>query len=122
MRELKNAIERSVYRAAESDKPIGQILFDPFVSPFSLASVQDAPAAVSGALPQTVVTPLRDHELPDDFRQAVAEFEQQLLRRALERAQFKQTTAAKLLGLRKHALTKSSDAESDTDAPDDDAE
>jgi psp operon transcriptional activator len=131
VRELKNAIERSVYRAAEPDKPIGQILFDPFVSPFSLASVQDAPAAVSGALPQTVVTPLRDHELPDDFRQAVAEFEQQLLRRALERAQFKQTTAAKLLGLsyhqlrsllRKHALTKSSDAESDTDAPDDDAE
>ena len=129
MRELKNAIERSVYRAAEPDKPIDQILFDPFVSPFSLASVQGEPAAASVVQPQPVVTPLRDHELPDDFRQAVAEFEQQLLRRALERAQFKQTTAAKLLGLsyhqlrsllRKHALTKSSDAE--TDAADDDAE
>ena len=81
--------------------------------------------------PQPVVTPLRDHELPDDFRQAVAEFEQQLLKRALERAQFKQTTAAKLLGLsyhqlrsllRKHALTKSSDTDGDSDSPDDDAE
>ena len=127
--ELKNAIERSVYRAAEPDKPIGQILFDPFASPYSLASIQGEPAASSPVQPQTaVVTPLRDHELPDDFRQAVAEFEQQLLKRALERAQFKQTTAAKLLGLsyhqlrsllRKHSLTKSSDTETDSD---DDAE
>ncbi len=135
VRELKNAVERSVYRAAEPDKPIGQILFDPFASPFSLATIQPEPAAGSAAQPhgqpQPVVTPLRDHELPDDFRQAVAEFEQQLLKRALERAQFKQTTAAKLLGLsyhqlrsllRKHALTKSSDNETDSDAPDDDAE
>jgi psp operon transcriptional activator len=135
VRELKNAIERSVYRAAEPDKPIGQILFDPFASPFSLATIQPEPAAASAMQPHgqppPVVTPLRDHELPDDFRQAVAEFEQQLLKRALERAQFKQTTAAKLLGLsyhqlrsllRKHALTKSSDNETDADAPDDDAE
>ena len=135
VRELKNAVERSVYRAAEPDKAIGQILFDPFASPFSLAAIPSEPAAESAtqrqAQPQPVVTPLRDHELPDDFRQAVAEFEQQLLKRALERAQFKQTTAAKLLGLsyhqlrsllRKHALTKSSDNETDADAPDDDAE
>jgi psp operon transcriptional activator len=132
VRELKNAVERSVYRAAEPEKAIGQILFDPFASPFSLAGVQPEPASAPVARPQAaVVTPLRDHELPDDFRQAVAEFEQQVLRRALERAQFKQTTAAKLLGLsyhqlrsllRKHALTKSSDAETDADTPDDDAE
>ena len=129
VRELKNAVERSVYRAAEPDKPIGQILFDPFASPYSLATGQPEPASSLVAQPPPVVTPLRDHELPDDFREAVAEFEQQLLRRALERAQFKQTTAAKLLGLsyhqlrsllRKHALTKSSDA--DTDPADDDAE
>jgi psp operon transcriptional activator len=129
VRELKNAVERSVYRAAEPDKPIDEILFDPFASPYSLAATQPEPASSSAAQQQPVVTPLRDHELPDDFRQAVAEFEQELLRRALERAQFKQTSAAKLLGLsyhqlrsllRKHALTKSSDAE--TDAADDDAE
>ena len=115
VRELKNAVERSVYRAAEPDKPIGQILFDPFASPFSLAPTQPEPSAQAGAVPEPLVTPLRDHELPDDFRQAVAEFEQQVLKRALERAQFKQTTAAKLLGLsyhqlrsllRKHSLTK----------------
>jgi psp operon transcriptional activator len=131
VRELKNAVERSVYRAAEPDKAIGQILFDPFSSPYSLALVPAEPSAAAVTQSQPVVVPLRDHELPDDFRQAVAEFEQQLLKRALERAQFKQTTAAKLLGLsyhqlrsllRKHALTKSSDNETDADAADDDAE
>ena len=49
------------------------------------------------------------------IRGAVASFERQVLRRALERAQFKQTVAAKLLGLsyhqfrsllRKHGLAK----------------
>ena len=113
VRELKNAVERSVYRAAEPDKPIGEILFDPFASPYSLGTDEPQPTA-SAAEP--AVASLRDHELPDDFRAAVAEFEQQVLKRALERAQFKQTTAAKLLGLsyhqlrsllRKHSLTKS---------------
>ena len=42
--------------------------------------------------------------LPSNFREAVASFEQELLQRALERAQFKQTTAAKLLGLSYHQL------------------
>jgi psp operon transcriptional activator len=113
VRELKNAVERSVYRAAEPDKPIGEILFDPFASPYSLGTDEPQPGA--GAA-EPAVASLRDHELPDDFRAAVAEFEQQVLKRALERAQFKQTTAAKLLGLsyhqlrsllRKHSLTKS---------------
>ena len=61
-------------------------------------------------------------EIPGDFRSAVAAFEQRVLRRALERAQFKQTTAAKLLGLsyhqlrsllRKHALAKSANGDAD---------
>jgi len=116
VRELKNAVERSVYRAAEPDKAIGEILFDPFASPYSLAAPQSEPAAAAAASAEPLVAPLRDHELPDDFRAAVADFEQQVLKRALERAQFKQTTAAKLLGLsyhqlrsllRKHSLTKS---------------
>ena len=53
--------------------------------------------------------------MPADFRAAVAAFERQVLSRALERAQFKQTVAAKILGLsyhqvrsllRKHGLAK----------------
>jgi psp operon transcriptional activator len=117
VRELKNAVERSVYRADEPDKPIETILFDPFASPFGLAAPRSDPEAG----PPTEA-PLRPQELPSDFRSAVAAFEQDVLRRALERAQFKQTTAAKLLGLsyhqlrsllRKYSLAKSNDTGTD---------
>ncbi len=97
VRELKNAVERSVYRAAEPDKPIDEILFDPFASPF--APVR---AATSRPVPEAAA-PI-DNEVPSDFRSAVTNFECGLLRRALERAQYKQTTAAKLLGLSYHQL------------------
>jgi len=119
VRELKNAVERSVYRADEPDKPIDKILFDPFASPFSLAPPTLEPAAELATAPGIR---LPEHEVPSDFRSAVAAFEQEVLRRALERAQFKQTTAAKLLGLsyhqlrsllRKHALAKSGNGGAD---------
>jgi len=100
VRELKNAIERSVYRAAEPDQPIDDILFDPFASPFNPAP----PAAMSVAETLPVAPPAHEQAIPADFRTAVAGFEQQVLRRALERAQFKQTLAAKLLGLSYHQL------------------
>jgi psp operon transcriptional activator len=115
VRELKNAVERSVYRAEAPDQPIGEILFDPFASPYSPAMpveppIPEAPAPAARA-------PLHDVALPSDFRAAVSDYERQVLRRALERAQFKQTVAAKLLGLsyhqfrsllRKHGLAKQS--------------
>jgi psp operon transcriptional activator len=114
VRELKNAVERSVYRADDPDKPIDEILFDPFASPFApqAEAEDDDPGDAAGT---AAIAPRLDHELPADFRSAVAQFETRVLRRALERAQFKQTTAARLLGLsyhqlrsllRKHGMTK----------------
>jgi len=122
VRELKNAVERSVYRADEPEKPIGRILFDPFASPYNPVPAP-LPATREGAN-ETLAPPASEPEMPSDFRSAVARFEQQVLRRALERAQFKQTTAAKLLGLsyhqlrsllRKHALAKSANGEPESD-------
>jgi psp operon transcriptional activator len=115
VRELKNAIERSVYRAELPEQPINEILFDPFASPYNPAP---APApAPDDERPQANVVSIApsDQSVPADFRAAVAAFERQVLRRALERAQFKQTVAAKILGLsyhqfrsllRKHGLAK----------------
>lgn len=115
VRELKNAVERSVYRADDPEKPIEEILFDPFASPFAPAPEEEEADEVP--VSATAASPARlDYELPADFRAAVAQFEMRVLRRALERAQFKQTTAARLLGLsyhqlrsllRKHGMTKS---------------
>ncbi len=112
MRELKNAIERSVYRAELPDQPINVILFDPFASPYNPTPAPEP----DEERPQTAVVSIAaDQSVPADFRAAVAAFERQLLRRALERAQFKQTVAAKILGLsyhqfrsllRKHGLAK----------------
>jgi len=103
VRELKNAIERSVYRAEEPEQPIHTILFDPFASPYN-----PAPPAAPQTVPETPAAQLpaaaADDGMPRDFRSAVAAFEQQLLQRALQRAQFKQTLAAKLLGLSYHQL------------------
>jgi psp operon transcriptional activator len=115
VRELKNAVERSVYRSEAPDQPISVILFDPFASPYSPAP---PPQREPAERPQASVVPIAavpDHGVPTDFRAAVADFEKQVLRRALERAQFKQTVAAKVLGLsyhqfrsllRKHGLVK----------------
>jgi psp operon transcriptional activator len=100
VRELKNAVERSVYRADDPSKPINEILFDPFASPYAPAPPRESAAA---AEPRAAAA-LNDHEVPADFRVAVTNFECSVLRRALERAQFKQTTAAKLLGLSYHQL------------------
>jgi psp operon transcriptional activator len=111
VRELKNAVERSVYRAEAAEQPIDEILFDPFASPFNPPAPPAPEPAPAASAPEQSVEPL----VPSDFRAAVASFERQVLRRALERAQFKQTLAAKILGLsyhqfrsllRKHGLAK----------------
>jgi psp operon transcriptional activator len=114
VRELKNAVERSVYRAEPPEQPIATILFDPFASPYNSPTLPQEPVEETLA-PQPRTTVAVDTTVPSDFRAAVADFERQVLRRALERAQFKQTVAAKLLGLsyhqfrsllRKHGLAK----------------
>ncbi|HZF30437.1 MAG TPA: phage shock protein operon transcriptional activator [Gammaproteobacteria bacterium] len=120
VRELKNAVERSVYRSDDAAKPINLILFDPFASPYAPPPPRETAAE---AEPRPVAA-ANDHEVPPDFRSAVTNFECSVLRRALERAQFKQTTAAKLLGLsyhqlrsllRKHGLSKPGPG--DTESP-----
>jgi psp operon transcriptional activator len=111
VRELKNAVERSVYRSEATDQPIDRILFDPFASPSSPPLPQQPDTSSVASAHGHVSEP----PVANDFRAAVATFERQLLRRALERAQFKQTLAAKILGLsyhqfrsllRKHGLAK----------------
>ncbi len=115
VRELKNAIERSVYRSETPDQPINEILFDPFASPFNPAPPREPEQDDEQQESTALTSAPASLGVPADFRAAVADFERQVLRRALERAQFKQTVAAKILGLsyhqvrsllRKHGLAK----------------
>ncbi len=94
VRELKNTIERSVYRADDPDKPISQIAFDPFDSPFKLKTeLADTPGVSRKRRP-----PL----LPADLTKRLRDTEKDLLLAALDKARFNQRLAADLLNLSYH--------------------
>jgi len=90
IRELKNVVERSVYRHGSSDTELDEIVIDPFNRP-TQASVGKPHVATSPALPL-------------DLRQFQQEQEKQLLEQSLREAKFNQKRAAELLGLTYHQL------------------
>ncbi len=94
MRELKNVVERCVYRNPDPLKPVDVVTLDPFDSPYR-------PRAATASAPKTAPDKT---ELPTDLKQSVADFEIDLLNRALEEARFNQRQAAELLGLTYHQL------------------
>ena len=96
VRELKNSIERSVYRSDDPETPISKIVFDPFDSPFKLPGPADTAPQPS--------KPLRAPLLPTDLSLRLIDTEKEFLEAALERARFNQRLAADLLGLSYHQL------------------
>ena len=99
IRELKNAVERAVYRA--NSERVTDIIFDPFDNPFTpshmaVAAVEKAntpaPHAAAVDAPPTV----------QSFHEAVRDFEVQVVQRALEEARHHQRKAAERLGLTYH--------------------
>ncbi len=88
IRELKNVVERSVYRHGRSDEPLDTIILDPFNRTLSTSKVEE-----SGAV-----------SLPLDLRQFQHQQEKQLLQQSLQQAKFNQKRAAELLGLTYHQL------------------
>ncbi len=114
VRELKNVVERSVSRWNNPDKPVGEVIIDPFDSPYedwsppssAPIAVPPAPAEAASAAPPA---------LPVRFSRAVADYEKRLLREALEANDQHQGDTARALGLsydqlrgllRKHRLGK----------------
>ena len=96
VRELKNTVERSVYRETDPEKPITDIAFDPFDTPF-----QATQATVSS--PSTT-SRKRAPLLPMELTERMRDTEREFLIAALEKARFNQTMAAELLGLTYHQL------------------
>ncbi len=120
VRELRNAVERAVYRHEDPERPIDDITFDPFHSPwapvreaqrvapaYSEASNGDAqPADTFIPASAPAVSPIET----SDFRGAVAAYEKALLEDALNRNRFNQRATAAALGLSydqlRHALKR----------------
>jgi len=119
IRELKNVVERAIYRAWDGETPIKEIIFDPFDSPYRppTKTNQFPGSAKSNALPKNIETatmaepPKPDRrENPFCFRTEICAFETRLLTAALEQNKFNQRATAKHLGLSydqlRHALKK----------------
>lgn len=90
IRELKNVVERSVYRHGSSETELDEIVIDPFS--------RSTPSPVDK--PHSVASPV----LPLDLRQFQQTQEKQLLEQSLREAKYNQKRAAELLGLTYHQL------------------
>ena len=118
IRELKNAVERSVYRTAE-DEPVAAITLDAFASPYRPSTTKPAtiPAPSSPApsskpteqaAEETPASPATStggtFSLPLDLRDELKRHEIALIEQGMEEARFNQRKAAELLGLTYHQL------------------
>jgi psp operon transcriptional activator len=116
VRELRNVVERAVYRHEDPERAIDEIQFDPFHSPWApmaaaarAAPFQAAPEGDAELAPQEIAEPTRV-ETTDDFRAAVLAYERSLLEDALRRNRYNQRATATALGLSydqlRHALKR----------------
>ena len=114
VRELRNVVERAVYRWDDWTSPIGDMVFDPFQSPWKPMT---APSVIpASAAPASAPAPAPDRfDDIDDLRAAVDEHERAILVHALGRNRWNQRQTAQALGLsydqlrhciRKHGIDK----------------
>ncbi|ETW99190.1 MAG: ATPase AAA [Candidatus Entotheonella factor] len=98
IRELKNAVERAVYRA-DSER-VSDIVFDPFSDPFTPS--RPAATAVVEAKPLAPDTAEEAPPTAQSLHDAVRDFEIKMMKQALEEARHHQRKAAERLGLTYH--------------------
>jgi len=127
VRELRNVIERSLYRTEWTEEPIDHIVFNPFESSFEHQFINQGASnkEVKIDTQNKIIARESIHSevdatiLQTPLKQAVAELEVDMLKLALSEAKYRQSEAAKLLGLtyhqlraylKKHNLNKKSDS------------
>ncbi|WP_100642076.1 phage shock protein operon transcriptional activator [Alteromonas facilis] len=123
IRELKNVVERAVYRANNPHLPVHEIVLDPFESVFrpkkriktlDRQSSADVPAATSAPEPITPAEENENHististgevvDYPIDLKQQSQTFEINMIQQALKDSQFNQKKTAEKLSLTYHQL------------------
>ncbi len=117
VRELKNAVERSIHRWGDPTSPVGEVVIDPFVSPYldSLPAgdePQPTPPQATKSEDEQVST---ESPAPLDFTSHMARVERNYLRQALTANAHHQRRTAEQIGLsydqlrglvRKHGLSR----------------
>ncbi|WP_083443323.1 sigma 54-interacting transcriptional regulator, partial [Aeromonas tecta] len=100
VRELKNVVERSLYRQGNPQLPLAELVLNPFDSPWRPRAAASTPAPLpAAAAPMTGQQP---QLLPLDLKNAVAQYEINLLKQAMQQSQYNQRKAAQLLALSYH--------------------
>jgi len=107
VRELRNVIERSIYRTEWDEEPLNDIVFNPFVSEFTHQFDKHNSQPKTEKPKQTLSTndeSLDVTALQTPIKQAVADLEIDMIKLAMQESKYKQSEAAKLLGLTYHQL------------------
>ncbi len=109
VRELRNVVERAVYRW-EREGPIDAIQFDPFHSPYSPAPSPHGRPTDPQPGAMVAPGPPPPPAYAGDFKDQVAQFERDVLTRALGEQRYNQRATAEALGLSydqlRHALRR----------------
>jgi psp operon transcriptional activator len=109
VRELRNVVERSVSRAERPERPLDEIVFDAFASPFRPAAPERKSVPAEPAPPAEAAT------AAGSLQERVRRFEAELIQQALAADRFNQRRAARRLGLsydqlrhylRKHGIAR----------------
>lgn len=123
IRELKNVVERSVYRNGGENRPIDHITLDPFASPYrpktriktrerqitsvaptTVASTPHSGSILEAEIPAKTESSLNSFNFPLDFKEQTEQYEMDLIQQALSSSQYNQKKTAELLGLSYHQL------------------
>jgi psp operon transcriptional activator len=115
VRELRNVVERAIYRWGDSSRAIDAVHFDPFASPWQPSALPKA--APQQGEPQANPAPTPDApSIPppagqvEDLRAAVDAYEKAILSETMARCRYNQKIAAEALNLSydqiRHALKK----------------
>ncbi|MFC3095006.1 phage shock protein operon transcriptional activator [Alteromonas sediminis] len=124
IRELKNVVERAVYRNNNPHVPVHDIILDPFESPFRpntrvktadrITPVVQTPEAAkpntekdiesTDNVPSHTLQPAQSTSFPIDLKKASQDFEIDLIKEALAHCQYNQKRTAEKLGLTYHQL------------------
>jgi psp operon transcriptional activator len=117
VRELRNVVERAVYRWEDAERAVDSMQFDPFESPWvpkpaaaSTAGSGAAEAAETVGEPESEATAPSPPIETEDFRASVDAYERALLEQALGANRFNQRATAAAIGLSydqlRHALKR----------------
>ena len=121
IRELKNVVERSVYRCNNPHLPVSELVIDPFESPYrpttriktqdrvverpeASTTVEPLPSEQTETIPSLPVQTTVNTDFPVSLKQMSQDYEINLLKSALSNCQYNQKKTAEALELTYHQL------------------